>query len=179
MKEIKGNLLACRSADALVVTTNGIVKNTHLGIPTLVMGAGIALALADTFNRAKGWEQNLDAELGELVFAKGNHVHLVKLTRKVYDPNYVKKGMFDLPRLIGEETQNIVSYPTKEHFKDPAPKWLVIRSAEELLALTVRERWTKVAMPRPGCGLGGLDWERDVKPILSVILDDRFFIVTP
>lgn len=181
MKEIQGNLLACKSADALVVTTNGIVKNAHLGIPSLVMGRGIALAFAETFtsHKGKGWDQNLASELGELVFTEGNHVHLVKMTRKVYDPNYVRKGIFDLPKPISEETRNIVSYPTKEHFKDQSPKWLVVRSAQELLALTVREGWTKVAMPRPGCGLGGLNWERDVKPLLSVILDDRFYVVTP
>ena len=34
-----------------------------------------------------------------------------------------------------------------------------------------------VALPRPGCANGGLNWE-DVKPHLERILDDRVTIVT-
>jgi hypothetical protein len=37
----------------------------------------------------------------------------------------------------------------------------------------------KVVMPRVGCGLGQLDWDNQVKPLLEMYLDDRFWVVSP
>ena len=37
--------------------------------------------------------------------------------------------------------------------------------------------WSKVLIPRPGCGYGELNWQ-DIKPLLESILDDRFISVT-
>ncbi|WP_275451504.1 macro domain-containing protein [Geobacter anodireducens] len=56
----------------------------------------------------------------------------------------------------------------------PAP---IRRSAAELRALADREGWTRVIVPRPGCGGGGLAWQ-DVRPLLADILDDRFTMIT-
>lgn len=35
---------------------------------------------------------------------------------------------------------------------------------------------TSCYLTRPGCALGGLDWESQVRPLLEPILDDRFII---
>jgi len=33
-------------------------------------------------------------------------------------------------------------------------------------------------LPRPGCSNGGLDWETEVKPVISKILSDRVWVIT-
>jgi hypothetical protein len=55
---------------------------------------------------------------------------------------------------------------------------LIGRSADELVALTTRYGWQTVVLPRPGCNNGKRDWEKEVRPILLPILDDRFLVVT-
>jgi O-acetyl-ADP-ribose deacetylase (regulator of RNase III) len=54
---------------------------------------------------------------------------------------------------------------------------LIARSAVELAALATAQGWTRVALPRPGCGFGGLSWS-EVKPAIEPLLDDRFLVVT-
>jgi O-acetyl-ADP-ribose deacetylase (regulator of RNase III) len=73
--------------------------------------------------------------------------------------------------------EKIVSFPVKHQwFDEKADIDLIKRSARQLVGLTNMTNWQTIAMPRPGCGNGGLDWE-DVKPIIESILDDRFVVI--
>jgi hypothetical protein len=92
----------------------------------------------------------LSLRLGALVRARGNHVH-------------------DLGN-------GLASFPVEEtawSLPDPA---IISRSAGELQRLADARGWTLVALPRPGCGGGGLSWVH-VKPLLEPHLDDRFVVV--
>ncbi len=93
----------------------------------------------------------LPAALGRALAARGNHVaHL---------------------------GHRIASYPVEhDPFQLPDPD-LIARSARELAALADAEGWTEVALPRPGCGGGGLSWG-EVRPLLAPALDARFVVVT-
>lgn len=71
---------------------------------------------------------------------------------------------------------NIVSFPTKHHWKDAADIQLIGDSAKALNLLAYLHGWETVACARPGCGLGGLVWD-EVREILLKIWDDRFVIV--
>lgn len=89
-----------------------------------------------------------------------------------------------LGRLIGEQGlhtfhvgQGVIAFPVEHSPFDNPELDLIARSAAELVALTEREAWSQVALPRPGCGTGGLAWT-DVSALLSPLLDDRFVIVT-
>lgn len=90
--------------------------------------------------------------LGDLLKEKGNHVYFLKV--------------------------GYISFPTKNDWKNHSSLKLIEQSCKELIKL-VNDPWyqiTEVALPRPGCGNGGLLWE-DVKPILEEYLDDRFYII--
>ena len=91
------------------------------------------------------------ARLGALLREKGHRVHLV-----------------------GER---IATFPVEHHPLERPDLALIRRSAVELACLAQVEGWTFVALPRPGCGGGGLEWE-EVRPLLAPVLDDRFVVVT-
>lgn len=155
MKEIKGNIFDITDADAICVTTNGIVKSNG----ELVMGAGIAKQFAERF-------PSLPSDLGKAVREYGN----VVLSNRAWE---MTPNNWD-----NTPSYYVVSFPTKNHWKDPSPMWLIKRSAEQLVIAADRMHWEKIVLPRPGCGLGGLKWE-DVKKMIEPILDDRFYIITP
>ena len=146
MKEITGNIFDV-DADAICVTTNGVVKSNG----ELVMGAGIAKQFAERYP----W---LPAIFGKLVKERGNVVSWDK-----------ERG--GLERFL-------VSFPTKEDWRDQASLFLIKASAKSLVKLANELQLDKVVLPRPGCGLGGLRWAV-VKTVLEPILDDRFYVITP
>lgn len=72
----------------------------------------------------------------------------------------------------------VVSFPTKHDWREPSDPKLIEQSAHTLARITNAYGWKDVAMTRPGCGLGGLQWA-DVKKIIEPILDSRFVVLTP
>ena len=149
LKEIKGDIFTTQ-ADLICVTTNGIVVN---GL--LVMGAGIAKLFADRYPRIR-------KILGYQVERHGNLPHLFET----------------------DDHKMVCSFPTKHNYSDPSDMRLIRQSAYRLVDI-VNMSWEypnpcrTVLLPRPGCGLGGLSWQKDVKPVLEGILDDRFSVITP
>ena len=113
---------------------------------TLVMGAGIAKQARD---RVPG----IDRVFGDGVKLLGN-IPLIFNTAK--------------------GTPNIISLPTKHHWKDKSDLDLIIKSVAHI-AKTMRPT-DSIALTRPGCALGGLSWEHTVKPAIEPLLDDRFTI---
>jgi O-acetyl-ADP-ribose deacetylase (regulator of RNase III) len=155
MKEIKGNIFDI-NADAICVTTNGVTKANG----ELVMGKGIALEFKNKF-------PSLPAVLGKAVKKNGNVVH-------------VNKAWEITPYNLGNTpSYHIISFPTKHDWRDKSDINLIIQSAQQAVIVADKLGLKKVLLPRPGCGLGGLNWEKEVKPAIEGILDDRFWIVTP
>lgn len=73
------------------------------------------------------------------------------------------------PRLIFApcgEYQELVSFPTKIEVWKDAKIDLIEKCAKELDEYCTRNN-VNALIGRPGCGLGGLDWETQVKPIMS------------
>lgn len=71
----------------------------------------------------------------------------------------------------------VVSFPTKHDWREPSSLALIQRSAWELVELAREQAWQIVTLPAVGCGCGGLDWEHQVEPLLTTILDNRFLVV--
>jgi len=72
---------------------------------------------------------------------------------------------------------NIISFPTKNNWKDKSDIQLIVKSCVQLNA-TLENINKYAVLPRPGCSNGGLDWEREVKPVISRILSDRVWVIT-
>ena len=132
------------------VPTNGVVKVNGCA----VMGRGFARSASE------GTIQDVAGRLGKLLQEKGNHVH-------------------DLGDYTNEDGAKfrLVSFPTKEHWKDDSSLGLIERSAKELSSLIRRRRWKRVYLPAPGCGNGHLSWNH-VKPRLEKHLPKNVTILS-
>lgn len=113
----------------------------------LVMGAGVAKAFRNKFH-------NIDLSIGRKVLKNGN---------KCY-------------RITSHNGTDIVTFPTKNHWKDNSCIIRIKLSCIELVELTNKYGWADVALPKPGCSNGGLSWDY-VKEEIKDLLDDRFIIV--
>jgi O-acetyl-ADP-ribose deacetylase (regulator of RNase III) len=72
---------------------------------------------------------------------------------------------------------NIMTVPTKYHWKDNSDIDLIKKSCRALPRFADYWKMENIYMPRLGCGLGGLKWE-NVKNAIDTILDDRFIVVS-
>mgnify|MGYP000355229546 CR=1 FL=1 len=146
---------------AICVTTNGIVRNGKA-----VMGAGSAKACAER------WPETPKI-LGDLLTDTGLNVPYqlgIITTDNGLETSIYEENDKSLCRLF--------SFPTKDHFKDKSTIDLIRQSCHYMNQYARMLQMKYIAIPRPGCGArtGGLDWKRQVKPILTELLDDRFYI---
>ena len=112
----------------------------------LVMGAGIAKQARDRY-------PGIDKFFGHCVNELGNVPFVFKCTG------------------VGAR---IISLPTKHHWKDKSDLKLIVESVSSIKNYMVPD--DTIALTRPGCALGGLDWESTVKPAIEPLLDDRFTV---
>lgn len=171
-----GDLFAQTDVDAICLTTNGAVRRDGAA----VMGRGVA---AEAKKRWPG----IEYYLGRLIEEEGgNVVHILSMPSRDIDdkptPAVVTMLSKDHPsaRVKPYFTQSlpyhVVAFPVKHHWKDRADLLLIQKSAEQLVELTNSEGWKKVALVRPGCGNGQLEWDV-VRPLIEPILDNRFVVV--
>jgi len=116
-----------------------------------IMGAGLA---KDANHRLSTETRKLDRLVGSLVDKGGNHVYLV-----------------EFPGC------RIFTFPTKDHFRNMSSRSLICRSCRELVQLL--PSGTKAVLPRPGCGLGGLDWVLVKSSMEPILVGDDFVVVSP
>lgn len=97
-----------------------------------------------------------------------------------------------LPRVFGEQIQRapdaphvpiyamgdfwLACVPTKRGWRDPSDLSLIAASVADLVYQAGGFGWQTVVLPRLGCGLGGLSWPDQVRPVLARLLDDRFVV---
>lgn len=99
-----------------------------------------------------------------------------------------KRRYPDLPFILGEWVEQygnrafyvreykIITYPTKHSWRDYSSLELIETSALQVVEIANKYNIRSIALPRPGCGNGGLEWS-DVKEVIKEILDDRFIIL--
>ena len=77
----------------------------------------------------------------------------------------------------------IINFPTKRHWRDKS-RLEDIEPGLKSLVRTIQQRHIRsAALPALGCGLGGLNWAREVRPLLAASLselpDVRFVVFDP
>jgi O-acetyl-ADP-ribose deacetylase (regulator of RNase III) len=63
----------------------------------------------------------------------------------------------------------IVNFPTKTHWRDSSRLEWIDKGLQNLGGTAAIWKWTSMAVPPLGCGLGGLKWE-DVYPLIQKYL---------
>lgn len=146
MKTFKGNILS----DIVLNQADAICIPTNGKTKkngAAVMGAGLA-------KQARNKWPGIDIQLGHYLENLGNIVC----------------------GLLKDGECWIVSFPTKNDWKDSASLELIEKSAVLLEDLANQFKWNTIFLPPVGCGLGGLSFDA-VKPVLEKHLDDRFYII--
>ncbi len=133
--------------DAVVITTNGIVKSNGCA----VMGKGIAKQADNIFHCSN--------RLGSMIKSSGNKPYNLG----VYKYNGV--------------LMHVLTFPTKEDWRNSSTIERIRKSAAGILEIVDRLGLHSVYLPPVGCGCGGLNWYANVEPVLSELLDDRFIVV--
>lgn len=116
-----------------------------------IMGKGIALQAKNRYLDHYP-HINIDVILGKLIKAHGNHVYFI--------------------------CDNLISFPTKHHWRENSDIELIRRSAIELVTLLGPRLNCDdiVLLPPVGSGNGRLEW-KNVKRVITPILDDHYYVV--
>ena len=64
----------------------------------------------------------------------------------------------------------ILNFPTKEHWRSPSQLEFIEKGLQKLIQDAHKLQINDIAMPKLGCGNGGLDWESEVKPLVEKYL---------
>lgn len=70
--------------------------------------------------------------------------------------------------LLGDDVQarvSVVDFPTKRHWSDKSRVEDIRAGLISLVCVVLTREVKSIAIPALGCGLGGLDWEKDVRPM--------------
>lgn len=150
--------------EAIVITTNLITKRDG----SAVMGAGIAK------QAALQWP-NLPKMYGEILNLWGSDMtsraHIMAFLRSAVIAGSFEPSMYNHGPLI-------VCFPTKTHWRYLSNITLIENCLIKLCTFAEKMQLETVWLPRLGCSNGGLDWETEVKPLLTRYLDNRFVVVT-
>jgi hypothetical protein len=81
-------------------------------------------------------------------------------------------GQIDIGKFYIYKTANkwILNFPTKRHWRSPSEVEYIEEGLKALTKSAIEMQLTDIAMPKLGCGNGGLDWDTQVKPIVEKYL---------
>lgn len=79
-------------------------------------------------------------------------------------------GVYDYNDMLEKKPDKIIiSFPTKYHFRDKSRIEDIESGLLSLRDAIIRFKIQSIAIPKIGCGLGGLNWS-DVKPLIEAYL---------
>lgn len=179
MKTLKGDIFyphtyypKLGNPDAVCIPVNGYTRSDGCN----VMGRGIAEQTARIFPK-------MPRLLGSAIRNGGNNVHCFGPLRADFPfllatfPVKPSKDAFNGHNVVGHMAHRFKVGETIPGWACKAQLSIIKRSCKQLVTMTDEKAWTKVVVPRVGCGAGELLWS-DVETILSESLDDRFYCIT-
>lgn len=108
------------------------------------------------------------------VMGKGIAADFKKIYPKMFEEYKAlcENGKLDIGELFLYKTSNkwVLNFPTKKHWKSPSTVEYIEKGLQKLIEQATKLQLTDIAMPKLGCGNGGLDWEKQVKPIVEKYL---------
>lgn len=72
----------------------------------------------------------------------------------------------------------LICLPTKIDWRNRSPLWLIEQQITWLKNFSTQMNPLPIVTPRLGCGLGGLSWEEQVKPLM-ITLPDNVWVIIP
>lgn len=66
----------------------------------------------------------------------------------------------------------ILNFPTKRHWREKSTLDIIETGLQKFAAIYAQEGIASIAFPKLGSGLGGLDWETQVKPLMERYLGE-------
>ncbi len=143
----------------VIVPTNTDVKQNG----NAVMGKGLAKQAADQLDY-------LPRLLGQHIKTWGEEIFAYEAEQKW------SRGTFG----ILQKPMRVVCLPTKTTWRQGSDLELIERGCKALKLLAYQLNNSpdvhEFFVPRLGAGLGGLDWEREVRPVVDSSLDSDHFI---
>ncbi|MBZ0289877.1 MAG: macro domain-containing protein [Anaerolineae bacterium] len=84
-----------------------------------------------------------------------------------------ERGQFQTGQLWLYKTPHkwILNFPTKQHWRDPSRLEYIEAGLQKFAAVYAEKDLISVSFPLLGSGLGGLDWEMQVRPLMEHYLD--------
>lgn len=72
---------------------------------------------------------------------------------------------------------NVITFPVKHKWFMKGDLDLIKQSAKDLTTMVYKLN-RPVFLPKPGCGNGQLDWEKEVKPAIEPLLCEHIWIIS-
>lgn len=139
----------------------------------------------DIFTMPKGKNEAMCVTTNGIIKTNGEAVMGRGIAKAVNDKYHVAKILADhlknhgnIPCDLGIYNGfHVLSFPTKNDWRKNSDPELIRQSAKYLVQLANQLQLSKIYVPKPGCSNGHLDWNKQVKPVIEPILDDRFIII--
>jgi O-acetyl-ADP-ribose deacetylase (regulator of RNase III) len=83
-----------------------------------------------------------------------------------------EKGQFKIGDLWLYKASDkwVLNFPTKQHWREKSTVEIIQAGLHKFVEFYETDTITSIAFPKLGSGLGGLDWEKQVRPIMEQYL---------
>ncbi|MGL9815787.1 macro domain-containing protein [Enterococcus sp. DIV0098] len=88
--------------------------------------------------------------------------------------HFCEIGALDIGKLWLYKTSNkwILNFPTKKHWRNPSKSEYIELGLKKFVSTYKEKNIKSISFPQLGVGNGGLDWEKQVKPLMEKYLAD-------